>query len=170
MSGYSAIGKKPAPIAPRSMMMIEITQARTGRSIKKRASMGVTQWVPGLEKIGPSTFNSSLSLTANARHGALSPRRTALYFCSGHLHKLRLDFHSRTNLRHTAHHDALTGLEPLGNLAETVMHRPGLHRPGDDFVFVVHDIDHSLSLVVVQRPLGHEQRWMRAANRHAHAG
>src|SRR5580765_6402629 len=45
MSGYSAIGKKPAAIAPRSMMMIEITQARTGRSIKKRANMGVNgQW------------------------------------------------------------------------------------------------------------------------------
>src|SRR5262249_48970770 len=39
MSGYSAIGKKPAAIAPSKTMTIEITQARTGRSMKKRANM-----------------------------------------------------------------------------------------------------------------------------------
>src|SRR5262245_7608712 len=43
MSGYSAMGINPAAIAPRRTMMIEITQARTGRSIKKRANIAVTR-------------------------------------------------------------------------------------------------------------------------------
>ncbi len=39
ISGYSAIGSRKAEMPPSRMMMIEITQARTGRSMKKRASM-----------------------------------------------------------------------------------------------------------------------------------
>src|SRR5262249_24711788 len=39
ISEYSAIGKKPAEIAPKRTMTTEITHARTGRSMKKRASM-----------------------------------------------------------------------------------------------------------------------------------
>src|SRR5216684_1136755 len=38
ISGYSAIGRKPAAMAPSRMMTTEITHARTGRSMKKRAS------------------------------------------------------------------------------------------------------------------------------------
>src|SRR5229473_2913522 len=41
ISGYSATGKKPAAMAPSRMITTEITHARTGRSMKKRASMTV---------------------------------------------------------------------------------------------------------------------------------
>src|SRR2546421_12042254 len=39
MSGYWAIGRRAAAMAPSRMMTREITQARTGRSMKKRANM-----------------------------------------------------------------------------------------------------------------------------------
>src|SRR5260370_28530771 len=41
ISGYSATGRRAAAMAPSRMMTMEITQARTGRSMKKRASMAV---------------------------------------------------------------------------------------------------------------------------------
>src|SRR6266853_3648644 len=42
ISGYSATGRRAAAMAPSRMMTMEITQARTGRSMKKRASMSTS--------------------------------------------------------------------------------------------------------------------------------
>src|SRR5262245_47343214 len=107
MSGYSAMGKNPAAIAPSSTMMIEITQARTGRSMKKRANMGVT-WVqePGIrgQELGlvancqqpnetatgdwslASTNTRLLPFMANSSNGSLSDGLIARTFCTGHVH------------------------------------------------------------------------------------
>src|SRR5262245_54923701 len=83
MSGYSAMGKNPAAIAPKSTMMIEITQARTGRSIKKRANMIVRGWSEdrsrGQESAARSGFGTSLVTGHYQRasitfHGSLARR------------------------------------------------------------------------------------------------
>ena len=52
---------------------------------------------------------------------------------------------------------SFAGLKSVSDLAEAVMQCSDRHRPGSDFVFVVYDIHDSLSLVIVQSPLGHEQ-------------
>src|SRR5262249_12916785 len=49
------MGKKPAAMAPSRTMTIEMTNARTGRSMKKRASMTVLQRVRGEWRGVPGT-------------------------------------------------------------------------------------------------------------------
>jgi hypothetical protein len=52
ISGYSAIGRRAAAILPRRMMTHEITQARTGRSMKKRASIIVLGFIARIARLG----------------------------------------------------------------------------------------------------------------------
>src|SRR4051794_12585628 len=58
MAGYWAMGRPTRAIQPTRMMTMEMTQAKTGRSMKKRASMGC-----------PGRINSSYwSAASGLRH------------------------------------------------------------------------------------------------------
>src|SRR5207247_3109971 len=141
ISGYSATGKKPAAMAPSRMITTEITHARTGRSMKKRASTaGLLSGFCGLS-------------------GVCRER-------DRHVHQLGFDGGARPHLLQAVDDYALARLEAVGDLAQTVMKCSQLNGAGDHLVLLIHDVDDLLPLIGVQGAVGGEQGLMGKADGH----
>src|SRR5207245_1265459 len=122
MSGYSATGKKPAAMAPSRMITTEITHARIGRSMKKRAS------------------------TASLLSGFFRPPRVCREW-DRHVHELRLDRDARSHLLQAVDDHLLARLQAVGDLPQAVVERSESNGTGDHFAVLVHDVDDRLPLV-----------------------
>src|SRR2546422_10970012 len=85
ISGYSAIGRRPAAMPPSRTMTIEMTHARTGRSMKKRATM------TGL-LLGVRGFRGDISGLQGLRQCDWAARCGRDW----HLHELRRDGDARS--------------------------------------------------------------------------
>src|SRR5262249_12435869 len=105
-------------------MMIEMTHARTGRSMKNRASMA------GL-------LSRFLGRSAVCR---LRDR---------HLDDLRLDGDARRHLLQAVDDHLLARREAAGDLPQAVMERSNAHGARDYLFVAVHDVDDLLPLVAV---------------------
>src|SRR5437660_8960444 len=94
--GYWATGSRPAASPPSRTMTIEMTHARTGRSMKKRASTaGLLSGLLGLR-------------------GVHDGRR-------GHVHEPRLDGGARPDLLKAVDDDPLAGRQAGHDLAEAAL-------------------------------------------------
>src|SRR5512132_2825277 len=95
-SGYCATGSRLAAMPPSRTMTIEMTHARTGRSMKKRANMtGLLLGFLGLRG-GISGFQGLRRFGWAASGG-----------CDRHVHELRLDGDARSDLLQTVHNHLL---------------------------------------------------------------
>src|SRR5437867_3055336 len=102
-------------MAPSRTMTIEMTHARTGRSMKKRASTaGLLSALFGLPGVRPG-------------------RRRRV-------HELRLDGGARPDLLKAVDDDLLARLEAVGDLAQTAVTCSQPDGAGDDLVLLVHDV------------------------------
>src|SRR3954447_14410114 len=97
--GYWAIGSRPAAMPPSRTMTIEMTHARTGRSMKKRASTtGLLSGLFGLRGV---------------RHKR-----------GRHIDTFRIDNDARPNLLKASHDHLLPRLQAVGDLPEAGVQRP----------------------------------------------
>src|SRR5260370_37065511 len=138
-------------MAPSMRITIEITHARTGRSMKMRAST-----------LNPSTQRKRGQQTAKTRgqRELLAADLSDLFFClqafavcpadHGHIHNRWRDDHAGPHLLQPLDDDAVAGLQAVGDFAKAVVEAAGAHRARDNFVFVVDDVEDLLTLVVVQ--------------------
>src|SRR3982074_447276 len=88
MGGYCAIGRERSAIPPVRAMTIDSTDAKIGRSMKKREIMADT--LSGLGLGGPLRCRSAGSRRRRFPPGRLAERR--------HGRPLRLDLHARAHL------------------------------------------------------------------------
>src|SRR5262245_9745388 len=103
-------------------MTIEMTHARTGRSMKKRASTaGLLSVLPGL-------------------------RGERLRGRDRHVHEFRLDRDAGPYLLQAGDDHPLTRPQPLGDLPQAVVERPQPDGADDHFVLLVDDVEDLLAL------------------------
>src|SRR6478672_5305599 len=126
---------------PSRTMTIDITHARTGRSMKNRASTA------GLLS---GVFRLPGGRQERDWHG----------------HELRLDGGARAGLLQAVDDHQLARLQAGLDLAQAVLQRPGADGAGDDLVLVVDDVEDLLALVGVQGPLADKQGLVGPADRH----
>src|ERR1700677_1184650 len=111
-------------MAPSSTITTEITHARTGRSMKKRASicgLFVYQWL----------------LTVDL----------GFWLSVWHLYRLRLHGDAWPHLLQAVHDHPLARLEACGNLAQAVVERSEANGAGDDLVVMIDNVEGFLALV-----------------------
>src|SRR5205809_3318212 len=107
---------------PSRMMTMEMTHARTGRSMKKRAS------------------TAGLLLGLRRLWGVSRRKRDR------HLHETCLDCEARPYLLEADDDHALAWLQAFGDLTQAVMQRSQPNGAGDHLVVLVHDVHDLLPL------------------------
>src|SRR5262245_11817336 len=131
MSGYCAVGRKnTTDTSPRTTMMIERTEAKMGRSTKKRVSMG------GLLS-GGSGFRGLAGGDLGHRHGLV----------------VRGDARPRPHRLAALDDDPFAGVQPLLDHAQAVVLLPQGHLASLHLVLVVDDVNDLLALVGLDRPV-----------------
>src|SRR5262249_50655876 len=115
------MGKKPAAMAPSRMITTEITHARTGRSMKKRASMIILR--SERRVVSPRIAIRGLGLVPS--------------LCAWHLCQPRFDDDAGPHLLQAVDDDAFARLQAVFNHTQAVVQRPQADGAGDDLVLVV---------------------------------
>src|SRR5438874_2127677 len=110
---------------PSKTMTIEMTHARTGRSMKKRASM------------------------AGLRLGFFRLRGISIRRCgrNRHIHQVRLDRDTGPHQLYPVDDDLLARLQAVLDSPQAIVDWAQPDRSGDDLVILIHDIDNFLSLI-----------------------
>src|SRR5262249_47489592 len=129
---------------PSRTMTIEITHARTGRSMKKRASTA-------------SLLSRFFGFPGVGREG------------DRHVHELRLDRDARPHLLQAVDDHPLARLHAVGDLPQAVMERSEANRAGDHLVVLVDDVEDLLALVSVEGTIADQQRPVASADGHTDA-
>src|SRR3954463_7877994 len=131
--GYWAIASGPAAMPPSRTMTIEMTHARTGRSMKKRAS------------------------TAGLPSGRPGPRGVRHRGRDGHVHEVRLDRGARPHLLQAVDDHPLARLQAVGDLPHAVVERPQPDGAVDHRILRVDDVEDLLALVGVEGALADQE-------------
>src|SRR5262249_2452469 len=127
------MGKRAAAMAPSRTMTIEITHARTGRSMKKRASTaGLLSGFFGFAGVGHKGDR--------------------------HVHELRLDRDARPHLLQAFDNHALAQVQALRDLPQAVVERPQLDGAGAYLVVLLDDVQDLLALAGIEDALAYHQR------------
>src|SRR5512135_606078 len=145
ISGYSATGRRAAAMPPSRTMMTEMTHARTGRSMKNRASTA-----------GPLSGFFGLPGVCRER--------------DRHVHEFRLDRDARPHLLQPVDDHLLARLQAVGDLAQTVMKCSQPDGAGDHLVLLVDNVEDLLALIGVEGALADQQRLVGPANGTPDAG
>src|SRR5215831_11428507 len=152
------MGRRPAAMRPSRTMTIEMTHARTGRSMKKRASM--TGLLSGLRgSRGGTSGLQSLRQCGWATRGGRDR----------HVDQLRLHGEARPHLLQAVDDHSLARLQAVGDLAQAVMERSEANGAGDDLVLLVDDVEDLLALVGVEGAVADQQRPVGSADGHPDA-
>src|SRR5262249_20468727 len=151
------MGRRPAAMPPSSTMTIEMTHARTGRSMKKRASMTVLLFCG--RGSGPGCG------LRKARRSVGAPG-----FGGRHVDQLRLHGEARPHLLQAVDDHPLARLQAVGDLAQAVMECSEANGAGDDLVLLVDDVEDLLALVGVEGTIGDQQRPVASADGHTDTG
>src|SRR5882724_257545 len=144
--GYWAIGRRPAAMPPSRTMTIEMTHARTGRSMKKRANM--TGLLSGFIELrgGTSGFQGLRRFGWAASGGR-----------DRHVHELRLDGDARSDLLQTVHDHPLARPQAVFDRPQAVVQRPHADGTGGHLVLLVDDVEDLLALVGVDGALADQE-------------
>src|SRR5437879_4263616 len=145
--GYCAMGNVQTAIPPASVMTIDSTAAKIGRSMKKRENTAALRRSATLIRAGSVSdglFLPSLTLRAliSAAH-------------------LRLDFHVAPHLLQAADDDALVRLEALLNDPQVIVQRADADVAHVHLVVGRDDVDELLPLVGRERLFGDKERLVR---------
>src|SRR4051812_49370150 len=144
ISGYWAIGRENTAARPARAMTIEMTQAKTGRSMKKRANTGCL--LSGF-RLGAGG-NRGLRVVRSRGGAAAGPRGYR------HVHQFRFDDGPGSHPLQAVDDDPLAGLQPVLDGAQPVVDRPQFHGAVDDLVLVTHQVDDLLPLVGLDGSVG----------------